>query len=105
MIPEARDILNKYSGELPVIANQTCNEIIKKVAIETGIKKHITTHTGRKTFANYMKSQGYSTPAIAEMLGNTDEVTRKHYLEQSKDCVIVEISRVNRWETSPGIAS
>lgn len=106
LIPEAKEILKRYNGELPRMHNQTYNKIIKRIAKELGIKKHLTTHIGRKTFANIMKSKGYSTPAIAEMLGNTEEVTRKHYLEQAKDCIVIEISRVNRWDSiRPGIAS
>jgi len=55
---------------------------------------HLTTHIGRKTFATLKHDKGYSAPAIASMLGNTEAVARKHYIGQSKQLIITEIQRL-----------
>lgn len=95
-IPEARDIYNKYEGLFPKIWNQTYNRIIRKIANELGMGKWLTTHVGRKTFATIMRKKGYSVPSIADMLGNTEEVARKHYIEMNKELIVLEMIRVKQ---------
>lgn len=95
-IEKARDILNKYNGSLPVVSNQTYNRSIKKIANDIGIKKRLTTHIGRKTFATLKRHEGYSLPAISDMLGNTEEVTRKHYVSPGKELILNEILKIRR---------
>lgn len=94
-ILKAKLILDKYHGLLPHVSNQTYNRSIKKIAKHIGIKKTITTHTGRKTFATLKRHEGYSIPAISGMLGNTEEVTRKHYVSPGKELIMTEMKRVN----------
>lgn len=91
LIPEARLILRAYKGKFPKIHNQSYNRTIRKIAMFCGITKHVTTHTGRKTFATLKRAKGYSIPAIADMLGNTEKVARKHYVNRTKELVIAEI--------------
>lgn len=95
-IEKAKHILNKYNGSLPVVSNQTYNRSIKKIAKDIGIKKRLTTHIGRKTFATLKRHQGYSIPAISDMLGNTEEVTRKHYVSPGKELIINEMIRLKK---------
>jgi len=91
LAPEARIILKKYKGKFPKIHNQSYNRTIRKIVMLCGISKHVTTHTARKTFATLKRAKGYSIPAIADMLGNTEMVARKHYVNRSKELVISEI--------------
>lgn len=95
-IPEARVIYDKYEGIFPKIWNQTYNRIIKRIAKDIGVNKIITTHIGRKTFATLMRGEGYSIPAIADMLGNTEDVARRNYIAQNKELIIKEIIRVKQ---------
>lgn len=83
MFTEAKRIHDKYDGKLPRIANQYYNRCLKEIAEELGIKKHLTSHTGRKTFATHRDNEGWSTKTIADMLGNTLQVLQKHYLAKS----------------------
>lgn len=91
---KAKRLLDKYNGVLPHISNQTYNRSIKKIAVQLGVKKTLTTHTGRKTFATLKRHEGYSIPAISGMLGNTEEVTRKHYVSPGKELIMTEMKRV-----------
>jgi site-specific recombinase XerD len=90
----AAEILAKYSGHLPRLANQTYNRIIKEIALMLNIDKHLTTHTARKTFATLKNNEGYSLETIADMMGNTPEVARKHYINGTRDRIRNEIFRL-----------
>jgi integrase len=79
IFPEAMEIFKKYDYKMPVIANQTYNRILKEVALATGIKKHLTTHTGRKTHATLLEQNGASTRSIMNQLGHKSESTTNTY--------------------------
>lgn len=91
----ARYIHDKYRGAFPHIDNSRYNRYLKELMDHVGIHKYVTTHTGRKTFATIKKKNGYSTPAIAAMLGNTEQVARTYYIDESKEVVLNEIKSVN----------
>jgi len=95
-IEKAKILLNKYNGTFPKVCNQTYNRSIKKIAKDLGIKKTITTHIGRKTFATLKRHEGYSIPAISDMLGNTEEVTRNSYVSPGKELIINEMIRLKK---------
>lgn len=90
----AKTINDKYNGKLPRVANQTCNRIIKEIALLLNIDKHLTTHTARKTFATIKNNEGYSHEAIADMMGNTPEVARKHYIHGTRERLKTEILKI-----------
>jgi integrase/recombinase XerD len=92
--PEAKEIRDKYNGVFPRTENRVYNRIIKEIMAQVGVKKHITTHTGRKTFATLKDQEGYSLAAIAGMLGNTEEITRRHYVDPTLEKVRREVIRV-----------
>lgn len=98
LIPEAREILEQYPQGFPEVHVQSYNRALQKIARSMGIQKHLTTHIARKTFATLMRARGFSIPAIADMLGNTEAVARKHYIEQGKEAVTNELVRVNKWD-------
>jgi integrase/recombinase XerD len=90
----ARSINDKYSGSLPRITNQSYNRILKELALILNINKHLTTHTARKTFATIKNNEGYSLETIADMMGNTPQVARKHYIKSSRERLKNEITRL-----------
>lgn len=90
----ADDLLKKYGGTLPHIANQTYNRVLKEIALILNIPKHLTTHTARKTFATIKNREGYSLESIADMMGNTPEVARKHYIRIGRERLRNEIERL-----------
>ena len=77
----ARDILKKYSGQLPVISNVKYNEYLKLVAQAAGINKPITSHWARHTGATMLLNDGeVDMEVIARILGHTSTTqTRKTY--------------------------
>jgi site-specific recombinase XerD len=90
-IPRAQGIWEKYNRLFPQIHVQTFNHIIKAVAKELEISKKLSTHTGRKTFANIKDDEGYSPAYITKMMGNNEQTLLKHYLKKNKKSLLLEI--------------
>lgn len=87
-------LLDKYSNKLPFMHNSDYNHALKSIAEAKEIKKNLTSHVGRKTFASLMDQKGMSTKTIAEILGNTVRVCEVHYLSKSTHRVEKELDRL-----------
>jgi site-specific recombinase XerD len=76
------EIIEKYKGHplcqkrgilLPVLSNQKMNSYLKEIADICGIKKNLSTHTGRHTFCSVVTlANGVSLENIAKMVGHTN---------------------------------
>ncbi|GMN10848.1 site-specific integrase [Croceitalea sp. MTPC9] len=91
LLPTALAILEKYkdhpkviAGEcvLPVLSNQKANAYLKEIADLCGIKKNLTTHLARHTFATTVTlSNGVPIETVGKMLGHKDLRTTQHYAQ------------------------
>ncbi|SNZ00145.1 site-specific integrase [Flagellimonas pacifica] len=88
VLPTAMMILEKYEDSpflmngrvLPVLTNQKMNAYLKEIADLSGIKKHLTTHLARHTFATTVTlSNGVSIESVSKMLGHKSLRTTQHY--------------------------
>ena len=70
LFADALRILKKYKFKLPVVSNQKYNTYLKEVADILGFKKHLTTHTARKTFGMVKLNDGFSLETVSKMLGH-----------------------------------
>lgn len=72
---------------LPVMCNQKMNSYLKEIADFCGIKKNLTTHTGRRTFSTVVAlANNVSLENVAKMLGHTNTKMTQRYakvLDQS----------------------
>lgn len=84
----ARLIADKYKEHptcvakgvvLPVLSNQRMNSYLREIADCCGIKKKLTTHIARHSFACLALANGVSMEVIAKMLGHSDIKTTKIY--------------------------
>jgi len=65
---------------LPVLSNQKSNAYLKEIADLCGIKKNLTTHLARHTFATTVTlSNGVGIESVSKMLGHTSIKTTQHY--------------------------
>ncbi|WP_339715140.1 site-specific integrase [uncultured Kriegella sp.] len=87
ILPIAEQIISKYSGQtkfngklLPVFSNQRTNGYLKEIANLTGIKKKLTFHMARHTFATTVTlSNGVPLESVSKMLGHKSLKTTQHY--------------------------
>ncbi len=89
ILPKAAAIIKKYKDDpraisqgtlFPVISNQKLNSYLKEVADLCGIKKHLTFHLARHTFATSVTlSNGVPIETVSKMLGHTTIRTTQIY--------------------------
>jgi site-specific recombinase XerD len=89
LLPKALEIIQKYQDNtycitnnklLPVKSNQKYNEYIQEIATLCGIKKHLTTHIARHTFATTITlSNGVPIETVSSMLGHKNIRTTQIY--------------------------
>ena len=79
-------IIEKYKGYcrdnrlFPVPGNGTCNNILKKIGKQCGIKTRLTYHLARHTFSTTLTlSQGVPIETVSKMLGHTNIKTTQIY--------------------------
>ena len=81
-----KSIIAKYNhktyrdGKLfPVLTNQKTNSYLKEIADLCGIKKNLTFHLARHTFATMSLSKGVPMESVSKMLGHTNIKTTQIY--------------------------
>lgn len=89
LLPQAKEIIDKYQGHIkamikgtlfPVISNQKLNSYLKELADVCGIKKHLTFHLARHTFATTVTlSNGVPIETVSKMLGHSKITTTQIY--------------------------
>ncbi|MDX5585458.1 MAG: site-specific integrase [Aureibaculum sp.] len=89
LLPTALMILDNYKDHidvingdvlLPVLSNQKSNAYLKEIADLCGIKKNLTTHLARHTFATTVTlSNGVPIESVSKMLGHKSLRTTQHY--------------------------
>ena len=89
LLPVAEEIRRRYEDHpevrkgtciLPVLSNQKSNAFLKEIAMMCGIKKPLTTHLARHTFATTITlTNGVPIESVSKMLGHKDLRTTQHY--------------------------
>ncbi|WP_373829404.1 site-specific integrase [Bacteroides heparinolyticus] len=81
-----KSIIAKYNhktyrdGKLfPMLSNQKTNSYLKEIADLCGIKKNLTFHLARHTFATMSLSKGVPMESVSKMLGHTNIKTTQIY--------------------------
>lgn len=88
LLPKALAILEKYKGYprlkddcvLPVFSNQKTNSYLKEIADVCGVRKSLTFHLARHTFATTVTlTNGVPIESVSKMLGHTKIATTQIY--------------------------
>jgi integrase len=79
ILPFAVEVLKKWDWKIPAISNVDYNRYLDKVAINCGIRKHITSHVARHTYACYCLRHGVRIEAVKRALGHKKLETTQIY--------------------------
>lgn len=102
LLPKAVRILKKYEGNessiLPRMSNQKINSYLKEIAEIVGIKKAITHHMARKTFAStVLLYNDVPMEIVSELLGHSSlKITQEYYGKVVQKRVSGEMERISR---------
>ncbi len=103
LLPQAKQIMYKYSGEnrktlLPIVSNQRFNSYLKEIAAIVGIDKNLTHHMARKTFAStVLLYNDVPMEIVSELLGHSSiKITESHYGKIVQKKVSEHIFKLNK---------
>lgn len=100
-VPEI--LLEKYSTHpicqkkgclLPMLSNQKMNDYLKEIGDVCGVKKELTFHTARHTFATTMLNNGVSMEAVSDMLGHASIRQTQHYARVKEKMISEEMKKL-----------
>lgn len=99
-------ILEKYKGHpvceakgvcLPVPYNQKMNSYLTEIADVCGIRKNLTTHTARHTFASVVTlANEVSLENVAKMLGHSSTRMTQHYAKVLDKSILRDMGKVEQ---------
>ena len=93
-------IIDKYKGKtkderlLPMLSNQKMNSYLKEIADVCGIKKRLSYHLARHTFATMSLSKGIPIESVSRMLGHTNIKTTQIYARITNKKIESDVMRV-----------
>lgn len=87
ILPPAMEVLERYNFKLPKISNQKANDYLHLIESRLGIKKSMTFHVARHSFATLSLSHDVPIEKVARMLGHTDIKTTQIYAKILKTTV------------------
>ncbi len=79
ILSPAMDVLKKYEYQLPKISNQKANDYLHLIQQLLGIKKNLTFHVARHSFATLALAHDIPIENVARMLGHEDIRTTQIY--------------------------
>lgn len=79
---------------LPVISNQRMNSYLAEIATLTKIKKHLTTHIARHTFATVSLRNHVPLETIQKMLGHSDIQTTQIYAKMLDEGISEDMQKM-----------
>lgn len=95
LIEQYADYENATKPIFPVLSNQKMNSNLKLIQEIAGIKKSLTTHIGRHTFATTIAlANGVPIETVSKMLGHTKISTTQVYAKVLDDKIIKDMDRL-----------
>lgn len=79
ILPPAMEILKKYDYTLPKMTNQKMNQYLHLVEARAKLRKPMTSHVARHSFATMVLNQDIPIEDVAKMMGHTSTNTTRIY--------------------------
>lgn len=99
MLPQAKKYIQPIQPDgliFHVIANQKANDYLRLAAAMAGIKKNLTMHTARHTFATLALNAGIDLSTVSMLLGHSSLRTTKVYARYQKTFLEGEMQKFGR---------
>jgi len=105
LLREAQNIIEKYNNYpdrevlgfvLPRISNQKINSYLKILADQSGLKKTVTHHVARHTFATMALNRGIPVEAVQKLMGHTNIKTTQIYAKMLTSTIVKEMEKMGR---------
>jgi site-specific recombinase XerD len=93
-LPEAEKIAVKYDYNLPKISNQKYNDYLKLLGVGAGIRKKLTTHVARHTFATYLLNRDIPIETVSRAMGHSSIKMTQHYAQLLGKKVVSDMSKL-----------
>jgi site-specific recombinase XerD len=94
LYPEAEEILDKYSYNLPRYSNQKYNDYLKILAAGAGVNIMLTSHMARHTFATWLLNRGVPITTVQKALGHSSVEMTEKYARLLNKTVISDMKKV-----------
>jgi len=104
LIPMAKAIIERYSKHkiiseetsvFPYVANATINKQLKELMRLVGIKKHVSTHVGRHSFASAHLHVGTSLAHLQQLLGHSNIQDTMLYAKTMTEDLFTSMENLN----------
>jgi hypothetical protein len=105
LFDDAADLLLKWQGNLPFIANQSVNTVLHLVEEKLQLSQPLTTKLARATFSQLKRDAGYSDEAVAAMMGDSVVVMNRHYSRVSEQRIALEMGKLVPVATAAPVAA
>lgn len=79
LLPPALAVLDKYNYSLPVPSLVVYNGYLQAIGALAGLKKHLSSHVARHTFATWALSSGVRIEVVSKMLAHSNVNTTQIY--------------------------
>ena len=102
LLPKALEIYEKYKGlnenkVLPTISNQKTNAYLKEIADLCKIKKNLTFHVARHTFATTITlGNGLSIETVQIMMGHRNRRSTEHYARITNEKLTSDMKKLKK---------
>lgn len=94
LLPIAKEILEKYEYQLPIISNQKYNQYLKVLGDVSGLNKSLHSHLARHTFACLLLNNGVDMKTISRTLGHSNlQTTERIYASMHNQTVVDNVRR------------
>lgn len=97
LLDQAKSILDKYNGRLPIMSNQKYNDRLKILASMASINKPLSSHWARHTGATMLLNSGVPMEIVARVLGHAStKMTREIYAKLLDSTIAEAMQTINK---------
>ena len=95
-ITSLTQLLGEIGPNPPIPCNAETNKRLRKIVEQADIKKRVTFHTARHTFATQLLNKGVPITTVQALLGHSSVRTTQVYAEVKQQTILNDLQRAIR---------